>query len=153
MTYEVATQVIATRVRSCLFITLPADLLPEVIDSARTVTLESLHRGGSRVVVFELSAVQVMDREDFESLLEITAMARLLGVRPMWVGLRPGIVMHLAEVDVDTSDIEAVRDLEEALARADAEEAAEDADGAANADDALGGDGWGGEPHLDRSGS
>jgi rsbT antagonist protein RsbS len=136
MTYDAATQVIATRLRSCLFITLPADLLPEVIDSARTVTLEGLHRGGSNVVVFELSAVRVMDREDFESLRDLTSMTRLLGARPVWVGLRPGVVMHLAEIDVDTSEIEAVRDLEEALARvdanadadADADEAPDDAD-------------------------
>jgi anti-anti-sigma regulatory factor len=141
MTREHATQVIATRVRSCLIVTLPPDLLPELIDEVRHVTLEGLHRGGSQVVVFELSAVQVMDREDFESLQAITAMARLLGARPMWVGLRAGIVMHLVESDVDTGDVEAVRDLEEALARADADarEAADDED-AEDAQDAGAGD-------------
>lgn len=130
MTSDSTRQIIATRVRGCLIVTLPADLLPEVIDAARQVTLEGLHRGGSQVVLFEMSAVQVMDREDFESLLAVTAMARLLGARPMWVGLRAGIVMHLVESDIDTSDVEAVCDLEEALARADADarEAVDDAD-------------------------
>jgi len=121
MTSDSTHQIIATRVRGCLIVTLPADLLPEVIDAARQVTLEGLHRGGSQVVVFEMSAVQVMDREDFESLKGVTEMVRLLGARPMWVGLRAGIVMHLVESDIDTSDVEAVCDLEEALARADAD--------------------------------
>ena len=120
MARDATTPVIATRVRSCLIITLPADLLPEVIDAARNVTLEGLQGGGAQVVVFELSAVQVMDREDFESMQAVAAMAQLLGARPLWVGLRAGIVMHLVESDIDTSEVEAVRDLEEALARADA---------------------------------
>lgn len=137
-------QIIATRVRSCLIVTLPADLLPKVIDAARQVTLEGLHRGGSQVVVFEMSAVQVMDREDFESLQAVTAMARLLGARPMWVGLRAGVVMHLVESDIDTNDVEAVCDLEEALARADtyAREAVDDAD-AVDADEDGANDGRG----------
>lgn len=128
MTQHTTTQVIATRVRGCLIVTLPADLLPEVIDEARRATLENLHRHGARVVVLELSAVQVMDQQDFESLRSITLMARLLGARTLWVGLRAGIVLHLVDNDVDTTDIEAMRDLEEALLRADADSGQVEAD-------------------------
>jgi anti-anti-sigma regulatory factor len=143
MTRDSDTSVIATRVRRCLIITLPADLLPEVIDAARNVTLEGLQGGGAQVVVFELSAVQVMDREDFESLQAVAAMAQLLGARPLWVGLRAGIVMHLVESDIDTSEVEAVRDLEEALARADAQQAAQDDADEDEADDGT--EAWSGD--------
>ena len=150
MTRNATAPVIATRVRSCLIVTLPADLLPEVIDAARDVTLEGLHRGGAQVVVFELSAVQVMDREDFESLQAVAAMAQLLGARPLWVGLRAGIVMHLVESDIDTSEVEAVRDLEEALARAEAHQAAQDDADEDEADDGT--EAWSGDgPPLERA--
>jgi anti-anti-sigma regulatory factor len=150
MTRDSDTPVIATRVRRCLIITLPADLLPEVIDAARNVTLEGLQGGGAQVVVFELSAVQVMDREDFESMQAVAAMAQLLGARPLWVGLRAGIVMHLVESDIDTSEVEAVRDLEEALARAEAHQAAQDDADEDEADDGT--EAWSGDgPPLERA--
>ena len=118
-------QVTATPVRGCLIVTLPADLSPSVFDEVRDRTLDGLQRGGCHAVVFELSSVQVMDREDFERLRQLAATTRLLGVRPLLVGFSAGVVMHLVESDVDTSDLEAARDLEEALERAQAEAAAE----------------------------
>lgn len=111
-------QVIATQVGGCLVVTLPAEVMPQVFDEVRARTLEGLRRGGAGHVVFELSAVQVLDLEDFDTLRAIASMALLLGARPMLVGLRAGIVMHLVDVDADTSGLEAARDLEEALARA-----------------------------------
>lgn len=120
MNHNATTQVIATRVRGCLVVTLPADLLPEVIDAARQAILEGLSHRGAQFVALELSAVQLMDLEDFEALRDITTMSRLMGARPMWVGLRPGIVLHLIDSNIDTKDVEGVRDLEEALNLAEA---------------------------------
>lgn len=124
-------QVTATPVRGCLVVTLPADLSPEVFDGVRDRTLEGLHSGGCHAVVFELSAVQIMDREDFDWLRKLAATTRLLGARPLLVGFSAGVVMHLVESDVDTAGLEAARDLEEALERASSgagnEDAAEDA--------------------------
>lgn len=108
-------QVTATPVRGCLVVTLPADLSPGVFDEVRDRTLDGLHHGGCHAVVFELSAVQIMDREDFERLRKLAATTRLLGARPLLVGFSAGVVMHLVESDVDTAGLEAARDLEEAL--------------------------------------
>jgi anti-anti-sigma regulatory factor len=114
-----AVQVIATPVKGCLIVTLPADLSTEVFAQLRERTLNGLRGGGCHAVVFELSAVQIMDVEDFAELRALAATAQLLGARALLVGLSAGVVMHLVDSDVDTTGLEAVRDLEEALDRAE----------------------------------
>ena len=110
-------QVTATAVAGCLIVTLPAELAPAMFVEARDRTLQALRLGGLRAVVLELSMVEIMDREDFDRLRELTAMAALLGVRPIVIGLRAGVVMHLVDSDVDTEGLETALDLQEALDR------------------------------------
>lgn len=128
-------QVTATPVQGCLVVTLPADLSTRVFEALRERTLDGLRQGGCHAVVFELSAVQIMDREDFERLRQLAATTRLLGARPLLVGFGAGVVMHLVESDVDTTDLEVARDLEEALARARAETEDEGGDGDSDQDE------------------
>jgi hypothetical protein len=42
-------------------------------------------------------------------------MARVLGARSVLVGLQPGVVSALVDLDIDTEGIEATQDLEEAF--------------------------------------
>jgi anti-anti-sigma regulatory factor len=128
--WQDAAPVIATPVKGCLIVTLPADLSPEVFGQLRERTLNGLRGGGCHAVVFELSAVQIMDVEDFAELRALAATAQLLGARALLVGLSPGVVMHLVDSDVDTTGLEAVRDLEEALDRAERAQRAVQAQGA-----------------------
>lgn len=110
-------QMTATAVGGCLIVTLPAELAPEMLQEARDRTLQALRLGGLQAVVLEVSVVEIMDLEDFDRLRELAAMAALLGVRPILVGLRAGVVMHLVDSDVDIEGLETARDLQEALDR------------------------------------
>ena len=56
-----------------------------------------------------------MDVEDFEALRSCARMARVMGTRCMLVGLQPGVVSALVDLDVDLQGIEAKLDLEEAF--------------------------------------
>lgn len=110
-------QVTATPVGGCLIVTLPAEFAPGMFEEARDRTLRALRVGGLQAVVLDLTPVEIMDREDFGRVRQLADMAALLGVRPMLVGLRAGVVMHLVESDVDTDGLETARDLQEALDR------------------------------------
>ena len=110
-------QVTATPVRGSLIVAFPADLSPGVFDQARELMLEQLRRGGHHAVLFELSAVDVMDGEDFGLLRKLVDTTRLLGARSLLVGFNPGVVIHLVQTSVGISGLEVVRDLEAALER------------------------------------
>lgn len=111
-------QVTATPVRGSLIVAFPMDLSPGVFDQARDLILDELRRGGLHTVLFELSAVDVMDGEDFGLLRKLVDTTGLLGARSLLVDLSPGVVIHLVQVNVDISGLDVVRDLEEALERA-----------------------------------
>lgn len=139
-----AASVTATPVRGCLIVSVPAELSPGVFEALRERTLAGLQRGACRAVVFDLSAVAIMDGEDFGQLRRLVAATRLLGVRPLIVGFQAGVVIHLMESGVDTVGLEVARDLEEALdrTRATASEAVDESWDEAGLDDQPGdGDG------------
>ena len=71
-------------------------------------------------MVFDLSAVRIMDSHDFSVLRKLLDTTLLLGVRPLMAGFSAGIVMHLIDSNVDTCGLETVRDLDEALMRTNA---------------------------------
>jgi anti-anti-sigma regulatory factor len=109
--------VTSTFVRGCLVVTLPEELADSLDDIQATV-LDGVRRTDSRVVVLELSAVKVLDCAEFEGIRALASMLRLLGARPILVGLSPGIVGYLVSNDADTSGLEVERALEDALDRA-----------------------------------
>ena len=70
---------------------------------------------GASGVILEVSGVPFMDSHEFQDLRRVMHMAELLGARCMLVGLRPGIIMHLMDSDVDVRGLRAVLGLDEAL--------------------------------------
>jgi rsbT antagonist protein RsbS len=110
--------VTTTRVRGCLVVTLPQDL-STALDEIRDVVLAGVRNAGAKAVVLELSAVRVMDCFEFDALRALVEMARMLGARPVLVGLSPGIVAYLVNNNANTRGLEVERGLEDALDRID----------------------------------
>jgi rsbT antagonist protein RsbS len=106
---------ISTRIKDGLVVTSGAEFSEELLAGLTEHTLEQVRSHGIRTVVFELSALKVLDRTEFRALQAIQRMLRVLGASSVMVGLRPGIVMYLVESDEDFSDIRAFRTLEDAL--------------------------------------
>lgn len=109
------TSVTGTRVRDCLVVTVSQDLSGNMLDEVRRVALEGIQRDGAQSAIFELSAVPFMDTHEFEDLRKIARMAEMLGARVIFVGLKPGIIMHLLSADADVSGVRACLGLDEAL--------------------------------------
>ena len=131
-------------VRGCLVVTAPADVGLETLDRLRTDLLERLRATGTRRVLIDLSPVELMDGEDFESLLRIVRAARLMGARTLLVGVQPGLASALVELRSDLDDVETCRDVEdgfERLEEPDPMQAADAEDADALDEDAETGDG------------
>jgi rsbT antagonist protein RsbS len=117
----------------CLVASIQVDLTEGLLRQFQHDLLERIKSDRVSGVVLDVSGVQIMDLDDFELLRRSMAMASIMGARPMLVGLRPGIVAALVELDGNVDGVEAAADLDDALQRL--RRAAED--GAAAADDAT----------------
>lgn len=106
-----------TAVKTCLVATLHADLQDTAFEQIRAATLQRVYSTETLAVIFDLSAVRLLDSLDYEQLRDLAAMLRLLGCRTVLVGLSPGVVAYLVSQDVSTRGIELARDLEDALDR------------------------------------
>ena len=56
---------------------------------------------GADSAVLDLSSLEVLDQEEFESLRATLDMTKLLGVHVVITGLRPGVVAVMVELDMD----------------------------------------------------
>jgi anti-anti-sigma regulatory factor len=117
MSYSMQQGVTSTLVRGCLVVTLPQELADRLADIQAAV-LDAVRETGARVAVIEMSAVKVLDCEEFIGIRAMVGMLRLLGARPILVGLSAGIVGYLVSNDADTRGFEVERDLQDALDRA-----------------------------------
>jgi rsbT antagonist protein RsbS len=137
------TSVTGTRVRNCIVVTISQDLSGSMLDEIRRVALNGIQKDGATSAIFELSAVPFMDTQEFKSLRDIARMAEMLGSKVIFVGLNPGIIIHLMASDADVSGMHACLGLDEALQKVQAndeqlEDAVVDMDADQDTSDTLG---------------
>lgn len=109
-----------TRVGNCLVVTISQDLSGGMLDEIRRVALTGIQKDGATSAIFELSAVPFMDTQEFKSLRDIARMSAMLGSKVIFVGLNPGIIIHLMASDADVSGMHACLGLDEALQKVQA---------------------------------
>jgi rsbT antagonist protein RsbS len=101
--------------RNCVVASIQVDLSDEVLRRFRVELLELIHSSGATGVILDVSGVEVMDYRDFEALHRTMAMARLMGAPSVLAGLQAGVVSSLVELGLDTDNIVAALDLDEAF--------------------------------------
>jgi len=106
-----------TLVRGCVVSTLPAQLGPNSINALRSRIMDAVQQHRAQAVLVDCGMLQVMDSVEFAELRAALVTAGLLGARSMVVGLRPGIVAHLINADVDVVGLETALTLEDGLDR------------------------------------
>lgn len=99
----------------CLVASIQIDLTTAILNKFQTDLLERIQKTGVKGVILDVSGVQIMDVNDFDVIRRSMVMARVMGARPVLVGLRPGIVASLIQLDGNVDGIEAAADLDDAL--------------------------------------
>lgn len=107
--------VTANRVGNNLVVTLPPELTDAILEQVRTVALRHVHQQATQAVIFECSAVQFMDRQEFEQLCALSRVVSVLGAQACLVALSPGIVKYLVMANAECAGLRAFLDLNEAL--------------------------------------
>ncbi|MDX1401275.1 MAG: hypothetical protein R3245_05075 [Kiloniellales bacterium] len=91
--------------------TIDADELGDLVNSLS----EAQARQHIDSVVFEVSACEVMDLDEFAELQKAVQMAEWLGLRCVVAGLRPGIVAYIVSSGLELGRLNTALDLELAL--------------------------------------
>ena len=66
-------------------------------------------------VLLDVSGLLVMDEEGFSQLDKLGKMLQLLGAGIIVIGLRPGVIAGLAQMDVDLDELQGTVSVERAL--------------------------------------
>ncbi len=101
--------------RDCLVASIQFDLSGDVLRRFQHDLLDRIASTHASGVVLDVSGVEIMDADDFNALRRAGEMARVMGARPVMVGLRPGVVAGLIDLGVPTDGVVATLDLESAL--------------------------------------
>ncbi len=102
-------------IQGCLVASIQIDLTDQVLSRFRQELLERIAGAHVHGVVLDVSGVEVMDSADFEMLRTTMTMASVMGATPIIVGLKPGVVSALVDMDVDTRNVRAALNLDDAL--------------------------------------
>lgn len=123
-----ATRIPLTVSRGCVVASIQRDLRGAVLQQFRDDLLERLQTSGAKGVIIDLSGVSIIDADDFDSIRRTLDMAALMGARTVVVGLRPGVVSALVELDVDTGNFDTLLDLDDGFALFESSDTVEEDD-------------------------
>jgi len=96
-----------------LFVIFQGDVVPETLSVLSTDLLEYIQSHRITLVIFDLSAIAVLDLTEFKALHSIALMIKLMGAETIFIGFNLGIVAFLISVDADVSGINTASGLED----------------------------------------
>ncbi len=123
-----ATRIPLTVSRGCVVASIQRDLRGAVLQQFRDDLLRRLQTSGANGVIIDLSGLSIIDADDYDGIRRTLDMAALMGARTVVVGLRPGVVSALVELNVDTGNFDTLLDLDDAFALFESLNAVEDDD-------------------------
>lgn len=95
---------------------LPPTLTPAVLARTRRDMLEAMAKPSVHGAIFDASAVDVMDAEDYRNLCDTARMCGMMGRRPAVIcGLRPSVVAALVDLGIDAEVLSFRRNVEASL--------------------------------------
>lgn len=104
-----------TVVDGCLIVTLPNDITDSDMEIGGKMILMRANRSSIKGVILDFSMISIVDSYTFSVFEKISKSLLFMGVTVIWIGLKPGVVSALVDLNVDVSKITAAVNLEEAL--------------------------------------
>jgi rsbT antagonist protein RsbS len=102
--------------RDVVVASIQVDLDDDVLAQFRDDLLARVHQTGSRAVILDVSGLETLDSSEFAALRRIVAIVTIMGTRSLLVGLQPGVVSALIEMEADVDGLQTAIDLDAAFA-------------------------------------
>ncbi len=109
--YDFKTSV--TVVEGCLIVTLPSEITDKEIELGISRIITKANNVSIVSAILDLSMLKGMDSYTFKFLQKASKAISLMGVNVVWIGLKPGVVSALLDLNVDVSGIKAAINLEQ----------------------------------------
>ena len=109
--------------KKCLIASIQVDLSESLLKQFQAELLDRIIEDVDiKGVVLDLSGLQIIDLPDFEELIKLIDMVKLVGYNTVVSGLRPEVVSSLIMLDAQVSSLAGVASLDEALEILDRQE-------------------------------
>ena len=102
-------------VRTCMIVSVRSDLEGDGFERTRQAVIHAVPTREVKGVVFDVSAVRMIDSESFRHLSDTARMVALFGRKACFSGFQPGVVAALVGIGADISGLSAFRTLEDAI--------------------------------------
>ncbi len=99
----------------CLIATLQPDADEQYLRRLEMEISNALQQVAHRTLIIDATPLELIDATDFDRLRRVIDMARLMGVGTIIVGLRPGVVASLVELDANIEGLVTTLNMENAL--------------------------------------
>lgn len=104
-----------TSIKGCLIVTLPKYITERDIKIGSRSMLMKASTSYIKGTIFDFSMVCILDSYSFKACEEVSHAISLLGVQVIWIGMRPGVISALMDLDLDVTHIKTAINLEHAL--------------------------------------
>ncbi len=101
--------------RGCLLVSMQIRLDDATLRQFQSDVLACIRSTEVRGVICDVSSLEVLDSEDFAAIYRTLSMVSLMGVQPILVGLKPGVVSALVDTGIDLGQLDTALDLDTAL--------------------------------------
>ena len=90
-----------TVIDKSLIVSLAGEMTDDNIDAINNLVIEKAHGANVNGAILNFSAVSVIDTYTYNEFCNMTKAISLMGVRVVWVGLRPGVVSALMDLNIE----------------------------------------------------
>lgn len=104
-----------TVVKGCLIVTLPGDITDSEIEIGSRRILMRADKSSIKGVILDFNMISVIDSYTFNIFEKASESLLLMGIMVIWIGLKPGVVSSLMDLNVDIGNVKAAVNLEQAI--------------------------------------
>ncbi|WP_394246772.1 STAS domain-containing protein [Vibrio profundi] len=105
------------KIEHALVVSIQVDLTLKLLNSFRSELLEKVRNNVVRGVLLDMSGVKTFGRNEMSELVNTAHMVNVMGKKCIFVGLRPGVVMGLLDIEFNVEEIDSAANLERGLQR------------------------------------
>jgi anti-anti-sigma regulatory factor len=101
--------------RGVVVASIQVDLDDDVLARFQKDLLDRVHETSSRAAILDVSGLETIDSDEFAALRRIMSMVGIMGAESVLVGLQPGVVSALIEMEADVWNLQTAIDLDAAF--------------------------------------
>jgi len=110
-----STQLVINFISPALVVTMPGVISVSLLSTIRSELLMNIGITRAKTVIFDFSAIDIIDNYEFNSFLALIAMGKIMGAESYLVGVKKEVAYTLVQSEISLDDFESANDIEDAF--------------------------------------